>query len=61
MRWQRWVERGVGGNILMILKRLKRIDLRMVFLDATIVRAHQHAAGAPKNRATKPLAAHAAG
>ena len=61
MRWQRWVERGVWWNILMLLKRLKRIDLHIVFLDSTIVRAHQHAAGAPKKRGTKPLAAHAAG
>lgn len=42
------MERGVWGNILMILKRLKRIDLRIVVLDATIVRAHQHVAGDPK-------------
>jgi transposase len=61
MRWQRWVERGVWWNILMVLKRLKRIDLRIVFLDSTVVRAHQHAAGAPKKRATKPLVARVAG
>ena len=61
MRWRRWVERGVWWNILMILKRLKRIDLRIVFLDSTVVRAHQHAAGAPKKRAIRPWAAHAAG
>lgn len=61
MRWQRWVERGVWGNILLLLTRLKRIDLHIVFLDSTVVRAHQHAAGAPKKRATKPLAARAAG
>ena len=61
MRWHRWVERGVWWPILLILKRLKRIDLHIVFLDSTIVRAHQHAAGAPKKRATKRLAARAAG
>jgi transposase len=61
MRWQRGVERGVWWTILMILKRLKRIDLHLVFLDSTVVRAHQHAAGAPKNRATRRLAARAAG
>ena len=61
MRWRRWVERGVWWTILMVLKRLKRIDLQIVFLDSTVVRAHQHAAGAPKKRATKPLAARAAG
>ena len=61
MRWQRWVARGVWWNILMVLKRLKRIDLHLVFLDFTVVRAHQHAAGASKKRAIKPSAARAAG
>ena len=61
MRWQRWVERGVWWNILLVLTRLKRIDLHIVFLDSTVVRAHQHAAGAPKKRATKPLGARAVG
>ena len=28
MRWQRWVERGMWWTILMVLKRLKRIDLQ---------------------------------
>jgi transposase len=48
MRWHWWVERGIWWNILMVLKRLKRIDLQLVFLDSTVVRVHQHAAGAPK-------------
>ena len=61
MRWHRWVERGVWWNILMVLKRLKRIELHLVFLDSTVVRAHQHAAGAPKKRASKPSAARVAG
>ena len=61
MRWQRWVERGVWWNILMGLKRLKRIELRIVFLDSTVVRAQQLAAGAPTKRATKPWAARVAG
>ena len=45
----------------MVLKRLKRIDLQLVFLDSTVVRAHQHAVGAPQNRVTKPWAARAVG
>src|SRR4029450_2414331 len=32
MRWQRWVERGVWWNVLMVLKRLKRSDLQSVCL-----------------------------
>jgi transposase len=61
MRWQRWVERGVGWQLLLVLKRLKRSDLDIVCLASTVVRAHQHAAGAPKNRAIRPSAARAAG
>jgi hypothetical protein len=51
----------VWWNTLLVLKRLKRIDLQLVFLDSTVVRAHQHAAGAPKKRVTKPSAARAVG
>jgi transposase len=61
LRWQRWVERGVWGKILMILKGLKRIDRHIVFLDSTVVRAHQHAAGAPQKKGPGPLAARVAG
>lgn len=57
MRWQRWIERGVWGEILKLLQRLKGVDLTFVFLDATVVRAHQHAAGAAKEKAIRPSAA----
>ena len=57
MRWQRWIERGVWWNILMLLKRLKGVELKIVFLDSTVVRAHQHAAGAAQKKALKPSAA----
>jgi transposase len=60
-RWQRWIERGVWGAIWKLLKRLKGVDLKMVFLDATVVRVHQHAAGAAKKKASRPSAAPAAG
>jgi len=61
LRWHRWGERGVWWNILLLLKRFKRIALQLVLLDSTVVRAHQHAAGAPKKRAPKPSAARAVG
>jgi transposase len=61
MRWQRWVERGVWWHILMSLTRLKRMALRRVLLDSTVVRAHQHAVGAPPKKAPPPSAARAAG
>jgi len=60
MRWQRWIERGVWGAILQLLKRLKGVELKIVFLDSTVVRAHQHAAGAAKKKVIRPSAAPAA-
>lgn len=60
MRWQRWIERGVWGDILKLLQRLKGVELKIVFLDSTVVRAHQHAAGAAKKKVIRPLAAPAA-
>ena len=60
MRWQRWIERGVWWDILGLLKRLKGVDLQIVFLDSTVVRAHQRAAGAAKKKASRPSVAPAA-
>ena len=60
MRWQRWINSGVWWNILMLLKRLKGVELKIVFLDSTVVRAHPHAAGAAKKKATRPWVAPAA-
>jgi transposase len=60
MRWRRWIERGVWQDILMLLKRLKGVDLKIVFLDSTVIRAHQHAAGAPQKKAIRPSAVPAA-
>ena len=60
MRWQRWIERGVWGDILKLLKRLKGVELKIVFLDSTVVWAHQHAAGAAKKKVSRPSAAPAA-
>jgi hypothetical protein len=38
----------------------KEADFEEVFLDSTIVRAHQHAAGAPKKMAIKQSGARGA-
>jgi transposase len=61
MRWQRWVERRVWWKVLRVLTRLKRSALQRVCRASPVVRAHQHAAGAPQKRAPQPLAARAAG
>ena len=66
MRWRRWVKSGVPQRALIAsyLEAAERgeLDLSLTMIDSTIVRAHQHAAGArKKTAATRPLAARAAG
>ena|SRR5690606_32675521 len=50
-RFARWSNRGVWHRVFAELA--KDADFEEVFLDSTIVRAHQHAAGAAKKTATK--------
>ena len=58
-RYRRWCESGVFARIFEALAR--DADNEFMMLDATIVRAHQHSAGAQKKAArTKPSAARAA-
>lgn len=45
-RYYRWVERGVLDQVLAVLSA--EADLEWLMIDSTIIRAHQHAAGAPK-------------
>lgn len=56
-RFARWSNNGVWHRVFAELA--KDADFEEVFLDSTIVRAHQHAAGAPKKKATKRSAARA--
>lgn len=58
-RFARWADKGVWHRVFAELA--KDADFEEVFLDSTIVRAHQHAAGAPKKTAIKRSAARAAG
>jgi transposase len=58
-RFARWSDRGVWHRVFAELA--KDADFEEVFLDSTIVRAHQHAAGAPKKTAIKRSGARAAG
>jgi transposase len=44
-RYYDWVERGVLTEIFKALSA--EVDLKWISVDATIVRAHQHSAGAP--------------
>jgi putative transposase len=57
-RFRRWSKRGVWQRVFEILKDP---DLNALMFDSTIIRAHQHAAGAKKGETTKkPWAVRAA-
>lgn len=45
-RFNRWCRSGVW---LQVLAALADPDVEWLILDSTVIRAHQHAAGAPKN------------
>jgi transposase len=47
-RYYDWVERGVLAEVFKALS--DELDLKWVSVDATVVRAHQHAAGARKEK-----------
>ena len=49
-RWSRWAKTGVWGKIFKHLA--SDADNEYGMIDATIVRAHQHSAGAVKKRMT---------
>ncbi len=56
-RFRRWAEVGVWGRVL---AALRDPDVTTLILDSTVVRAHAHAAGALKKKASKPWAVVAA-
>lgn len=53
-RFSRWAERGVWQRVFETLARDADNDYAMI--DSTIVRAHQHSAGAPQKK-NRPLVA----
>ncbi len=48
-RYRRWAKKGVWQRLF---EAVQEPDLDWVMLDSTIVRAHQHAAGSQKKRAS---------
>ena len=54
VRFANWCEKGIWMRLAKAVS--KDPDLEMLFLDSTIVRAHQHSAGAQKKKVLKPLA-----
>ena len=55
MRFRRWEERGVWQRLWKNLQAAPFAQARALFLDSTTVRAHHHAAGAPKKTARSRL------
>jgi transposase len=55
MRFRRWEERGVWQRLWSNLQTERFADACALFIDSTTVRAHQHAAGAPKKTAPTRL------
>lgn len=56
MRWSRWVSAAVPQRVMKALREeAGEFASVMALLDSTIVRAHQHAAGARKKADLKPL------
>lgn len=53
MRFYRWSEDGTWWNILTELQKHKVIDIRILFMDSTSIRAHPCSAGARKKRGLK--------
>ena len=58
-RHSRWAESGVWERVFKALST--DADNEYAMIDSTIVRAHQHSAGARKKRANRPLGAAKAG
>lgn len=58
MRFARWRDSGVWERVADVL--CSDADMEHLFIDSTIVRAHQHSAGAQKKPATRKSAARAA-
>lgn len=58
-RFSRWGKKGVWQRVVEAVS--DDVDLEALFIDSTVVRAHQHAAGAQKKRARKHWGARAGG
>jgi transposase len=55
VRFRTWEKRGVWKRLWQSLQEEAFADARLLFVDSTSVRAHQHAAGAPKKTAATKL------
>ena len=55
MRFRRWEKRGVWQRLWKNLQTERFAQARALFMDSTTIRAHPHAAGAPKKTAPTRL------
>ena len=55
VRFRRWEKRGVWQRLWQSLQQEAFAGARYLFIDSTCVRAHRHAAGAPKKTAATKL------
>ena len=53
VRFARWSDKQVWHKVFVVLRQ--DADFEEVFLDSTVVRAHQHAAGAAKKKGRRRL------
>lgn len=53
VRFARWSDKQVWQRVFAVLRQ--DADFEEVFLDSTVIRAHQHAAGAAKKKAGRRL------
>ena len=51
VRFARWSDKNVWQNVFAVLR--EDADFEEVFLDSTVVRAHQHAAGAAQKKVSR--------
>jgi putative transposase len=58
-RFSRWGKKGVWQRVIKAISG--DVDLEALFIDSTVVRAHQHAAGAQKKRGRRRSGDRAAG
>lgn len=54
-RFRRWQKRGIWQALFERLPRSVPEAVKVLFLDSTIIRAHQHAAGASKKKGGRKL------
>ena len=56
-QFRRWTQAGLWAKIMSFLRKLDKPNGKTILIDSTIIRAHQHAAGAKGGKKIRPSAA----